>query len=431
MSNIGTNTHAQIDTHLSDGTVHFTQAGISITESQISDFGNYEPAFTKNTAFNKNFGNSAGTVTDGNDPRLSDARTPTSHAAGHTDGTDDIQDATSAQKGLMTATQATKLEGIEDGAEVNVNADWNASSGDAQILNKPTDLTDLSAHNVTELTDISDAGSGTIISSAERTKLSSIETAADVTDAVNVDAAGAVMESDFDAGTFLYATSDNTPQPKTVSETKAILSLENVENTALSTWAGSGNITSLGTVTSGTLSTGAALADVTMSLGSDADGDIYYRSGGGKLTRLPKGADDQILTLESGIPSWKDATSGSTTYTVGLNLALGVYVIEVGPDGKHGLVAALQDQSSGVTWYASNDVCSNAANHTTSGSNFKDWRLPTKRELNLMYNQKSAIDAAATANGGTAFATSYYWSSTETDNRQCVGAGFRQWQSGP
>ena len=31
-----------------------------------------------------------------------------------------------------------KLGLIEAGAEVNVNADWNASSGDAQILNKPT-----------------------------------------------------------------------------------------------------------------------------------------------------------------------------------------------------------------------------------------------------------------------------------------------------
>jgi hypothetical protein len=36
------------------------------------------------------------------------------------------------------AADASKLAGIEAGAEVNVNADWNASSGDAQILNKPT-----------------------------------------------------------------------------------------------------------------------------------------------------------------------------------------------------------------------------------------------------------------------------------------------------
>jgi hypothetical protein len=45
-------------------------------------------------------------------------------------------------KGLSTndytTTEQTKLAGIAAGAEVNVNADWNATSGDAQILNKPT-----------------------------------------------------------------------------------------------------------------------------------------------------------------------------------------------------------------------------------------------------------------------------------------------------
>ena len=47
-----------------------------------------------------------------------------------------------AGKGLsendFTNTLKTKLDGIEDGAQVNVNADWNATSGDAEILNKPT-----------------------------------------------------------------------------------------------------------------------------------------------------------------------------------------------------------------------------------------------------------------------------------------------------
>jgi hypothetical protein len=37
-----------------------------------------------------------------------------------------------------TTTEKNKLSGIATGAEVNVNADWNAVSGDAQILNKPT-----------------------------------------------------------------------------------------------------------------------------------------------------------------------------------------------------------------------------------------------------------------------------------------------------
>ena len=37
-----------------------------------------------------------------------------------------------------TTAEQTKLAGIAPGAQVNVNADWNATGGDAQILNKPT-----------------------------------------------------------------------------------------------------------------------------------------------------------------------------------------------------------------------------------------------------------------------------------------------------
>lgn len=39
---------------------------------------------------------------------------------------------------VFTATEKTKLSGIATGAEVNVQSDWNATSGDAFILNKPT-----------------------------------------------------------------------------------------------------------------------------------------------------------------------------------------------------------------------------------------------------------------------------------------------------
>ena len=44
-----------------------------------------------------------------------------------------------------------------------------------------------------DLSDVTDAGSGAIITDSERTKLTNIETSADVTDATNVLAAGAVM----------------------------------------------------------------------------------------------------------------------------------------------------------------------------------------------------------------------------------------------
>ena len=43
-----------------------------------------------------------------------------------------------ANTNAYTDAEKSKLSGIAAGAEVNVNADWSATSGDAQILNKPT-----------------------------------------------------------------------------------------------------------------------------------------------------------------------------------------------------------------------------------------------------------------------------------------------------
>jgi hypothetical protein len=43
-----------------------------------------------------------------------------------------------ADTNAFTDAEQTKLGGIAAGAEVNVNADWNATTGDAEILNKPT-----------------------------------------------------------------------------------------------------------------------------------------------------------------------------------------------------------------------------------------------------------------------------------------------------
>ena len=50
--------------------------------------------------------------------------------------------------------------------------------------------------SVTELSDVSNVGSGAIITGSERSKLSGIEANADVTDATNVTAAGALMDSE-------------------------------------------------------------------------------------------------------------------------------------------------------------------------------------------------------------------------------------------
>lgn len=88
------------------------------------------------------------------------------------DDTDDIVE--SATKKFFLATERTKLTGIAAGAEVNVNADWNAVSGDAEILNKPSIPSIANLFN--KLTDDSDdISQGTVnlfLTTAERTKLS-------------------------------------------------------------------------------------------------------------------------------------------------------------------------------------------------------------------------------------------------------------------
>lgn len=86
-----------------------------------------------------------------------------------------------------------------------------------------------------------------------------------------------------------------------------------------STYVGQTSITTLGTVTTGTW--GAVIGQATMTLGSDATGDIYYRNGSGKLTRLGIGSAGQVLGVSAGIPAWQAGgggiTVGTTTITSG------------------------------------------------------------------------------------------------------------------
>jgi hypothetical protein len=50
---------------------------------------------------------------------------------------------------------------------------------------------------------------------------------------------------------------------------------------------------------------------------------------------------------------------------------------------------------------------------TENGKTYGDWYLPSKEELNLMYQNRMTINATATANSGEGLGSNYYWSSTE------------------
>ena len=52
---------------------------------------------------------------------------------------------------------------------------------------------------------------------------------------------------------------------------------------------------------------------------------------------------------------------------------------------------------------------------TVNEITYSDWFLPSKDELNQMYEHKATINTTAAANSGSNFANGYYWSSMEVD----------------
>jgi hypothetical protein len=96
----------------------------STTGTIISDGVGGVSALSEGTAFNKSFGTGAGDVCQGNDSRLSDSRTPTSHATSHASGAGD----------------AIKIDDLAAGDD---NTDLNASTSAHGLLPK---LDNNSAH---------------------------------------------------------------------------------------------------------------------------------------------------------------------------------------------------------------------------------------------------------------------------------------------
>jgi len=165
------------------------------------------------------------------------------------------------------------------------------------------------------------------------------------------------------------------------------------------------------TVSASKLTGAVGIANGGTNLTTYTQGDILYATSPTTLVKLSKGTAGQVLAMNTGAtaPEWVDSSGGSgTTYALNTFYAeLGGYVIQISPNGKHGLVVAMQDQGSS-NWYQANDLLSNPSNHDADGKEFSDWRIPTKRELNLMYSVYS--------NGnGANLNDNCYWSSTEYD----------------
>ncbi|MHC4890448.1 MAG: hypothetical protein ACYTEO_13405, partial [Planctomycetota bacterium] len=111
----------------------------------------------------------------------------------------------------------------------------------------------VAAAKITGQVAIANGGTAASTAAAARTNLGLvIGTNVQAYDAGLSSLAGLAYVSD----SFIKITAGDTYAVRTISETKQDLSLDNVENTALSTWAGSGNITTVGTLVSGAIGAG-------------------------------------------------------------------------------------------------------------------------------------------------------------------------------
>lgn len=157
------------------------------------------------------------------------------------------------------------------------------------------------------------------------------------------------------------------------------------------------------------------------------------------------GSDGELQVYNGS--AWTNMIGGTASvYTPAIgDYYLGGVVFYLDGSGG-GLVCALSDQSSGAEWGcygteitgADGTAIGTGAQNTidieagcaTSGTAadicanlslnvYDDWFLPSKDELNEMYQNIAAIDATAIANGGTAFvSTTAYWSSSEFTNNK-------------
>ncbi len=152
---------------------------------------------------------------------------------------------------------------------------------------------------------------------------------------------------------------------------------------------------------------------------------------------------DTLNGLQANIVSMADGTLALRQFEVG-DYAHGGIVFWVDESGEHGLVCDTADIHDGIAWRNGTDRVTNATgdgtgagemntvlaiamqtNDNTTGefaalicaelirAGYSDWYLPSKDELNLMFNQKAAIDLTSLAVGGSAFVSADYWSSTE------------------
>jgi hypothetical protein len=317
---------------LADALADKANTGHTHTLSQITDAGT---AAAKNAPGSGNA--ASGEVVLGNDNRLTDARTPAAHAPSHAAAGSDPLTVSQSQVSGLTAALTAKQDALGFTPE-NVA---NKSTGFGTLNNTLYPTTQAVANYAQPLSSVLTTYAGIAPSANVQALLGTADFAA-FRSSLGLGSL-ATQSGTFSGTSSGTNTGDQTSVSGNAGTATALQTARNINGVAfdgtanvtvtaaagtltgatLSSNVLASSLTSVGTITSGGLGTGAVIGGVTMTLGSDASGDIYYRSSGGLLTRLAKGSDGQVLMLASGLPSWATAggglTVGTTTITSGAN----------------------------------------------------------------------------------------------------------------
>jgi hypothetical protein len=268
-------------------------------------------------------------------------------------------DATQSVAGFLSTADKTKLDGIASGAEVNVNADWNASSGDAQILNKPT-LGTAAAAATTDFAAASHAHAASAITSGtlDVARLpvgtGSTQVAAGNHTHVVADVTGAAASGSITTSGLTQATA------RILGRTTASTgSIEEIQ-------IGSGLSLSAGELSS-TVSAGIPATLL------DAKGDLIVASAADTAARLPVGGTNgHVLTVDStetlGV-KWAAAAGGVTGAASSASDVLGVSGADItGVDANADRIVYWNNASNKLAYGTPADAGAAAASHSHAAS---------------------------------------------------------------
>lgn len=199
-----------------------------------------------------------------------------------------------------------------------------------------------------------------------------------------------------------------------------------------------GNITATSNTTLTSLSNLNAIGTITTGIWSATTIDIAHGGTGLNTAGL---SGQALTTTAAGTLTWTNVSELTGTHYIGESFGGGV-VFYIYDNGKHGLIVATEDQSTGVNWYNGSYITTNAlrdgvnagllnteriifsqgaGNYAAQiaanykGGGYGDWYLPSAYELGLLHIQRALFFTGPNV-------IYYYYSSNEnpSNNKQVM-----------